>query len=173
MNEIAIGVEGAQVRLVADGAYYQEARRLMTAARSRLLCSLFIVDLATDRDPEQKVNSLLYELSAARWRGVDARLLVGGSRDNVDIAELGLSAVLRAAQVGLPCRLLAVQDVRGSHVKLVIADDWVLTGSHNWSGGAFTGQLQDSVLVRSADLAAYLGVAFERGWRRAGRREEA
>jgi phosphatidylserine/phosphatidylglycerophosphate/cardiolipin synthase-like enzyme len=49
-------------------------------------------------------------------------------------------------------------------VKLVVADDHVLTGSHNWSGGAFEGQVQDSVMVTSPDLAAYLSAVFETQW---------
>lgn len=64
-------------------------------------------------------------------------------------------------------RLLAARPRRGSHVKLVIADERVLTGSQNWSHGAFFEQTQDALLLDSAALAAQLGVLFAGQWQRA------
>jgi phosphatidylserine/phosphatidylglycerophosphate/cardiolipin synthase-like enzyme len=144
-------------------------RSLLAHAVQHLWCSLFIVDLLPLRDKKLGVDGILQELDAAVWRGVDTRLLVGGSRTNFTIAHIAELARARALELGVPCRWLTSKNVRGSHMKLVIADEYVLTGSHNWSAGAFGGrQTQDSILIASADFAAYASRVFARQWARAG-----
>lgn len=167
--QLPVGVAQARVRLVSDAAYSDEVRAISARAVRRLLCSIFIVDLSPLRDDELVVDAMLEELAAAAWRGVDTRLLVGGSRSNIDLAQLAEFARARAWQRGIRCRWLTSSDVRGSHVKLVVADDLALTGSHNWSPGAWSGlQYQDSVLIDSPDFAAYAADAFDHQWARAG-----
>jgi phosphatidylserine/phosphatidylglycerophosphate/cardiolipin synthase-like enzyme len=133
-----------------------------------VLCSVFIVDLHPGRDKDLLVDKMVIELQAARWRGADVRLLIGGSRTNADIAQLAVAARSRAAALGIPSRALMAAPVRGSHVKLVVADDTAFIGSHNWSVGAFTNQSQDSVAVDSDALSAFLADRFEEQWQRAG-----
>ena len=164
---VPLAVLRPKVRLVSDDQYLPVLRSLIANATWRCLCSLFLADLSPAGDRELLVDSVLLELQEARWRGVDARLLIGGSRSNFEIAELSELARARALQIGLPCRWLTSKKVRGSHTKVVVADDAVLTGSHNWSVGAFTDQSQDSLLVESADLAAYSAALFRRQWKRA------
>ncbi len=164
------GVGPAPVTLLADLGYAQGLLQTLRAARERLWCSVFIVDLTPTDQGRLVVDELLLTLAEAAWRGADARLLVGGSRDNIALAETADAARARALALGLPCRWLSSRAVRGSHCKLVIADDTVLTGSHNWSPGALVGeqQTQDSLCVRSAALASLAAQRFERQWRRAG-----
>ena len=157
----------AEIRLVPDASYLSELLRLFRDARERVWCSLFLVDLDPHVDAEVRVANLLRELALAHWRGIDVRLLIGGSRSNLDIAMAAATSFAVASRLRIPARGLGVLGKRGSHVKLVVADDWVLTGSHNWSFGAFTGQVQDSVAVRSADLAAYGANYILAQWRRA------
>lgn len=161
------GVQSARVHLVADADYAPVVSRVVDECTQRCTCSLFIVDLADGSDRELVVDTLLLRLQAAQWRGVQVQLLLGGSRDNFDIAEVALAARIRAERLGLPARLMASRDVRGSHVKLVVADDWTLLGSHNWSFGAFTNQTQDSLLFESPALAARMADYFDRQWGRA------
>jgi phosphatidylserine/phosphatidylglycerophosphate/cardiolipin synthase-like enzyme len=166
---IPFGVSRGQAALVADGAYQKALVGLATQASRRLLCSIFIVDVSPGADRSLPVEEFLAALAEAAWRGVDTRLLIGGSRNNVALIEAAESGRARALSVGISCRWLTSRNVRGSHAKLVIADDGVLTGSHNWSAGAAVGseQTQDSVLVRSPDLAALLAARFEEQWQRA------
>jgi len=94
----------------------------------------------------------------------------GGEVDQpaLEIAQTAFTAVRLARQHHVPARWLSrVGGTRGSHVKLVVADDNVLIGSHNWSGGAFSGQIQDSTVVTSAPLAARLASFFSSQWSRA------
>lgn len=162
-----VRVGGAEGRLVPDGAYAEELTRLIRLARERLWCSLFLIELNPQLDPQLRVPAVLRQLASAEWTGVDVRLLIGGSRSNLLIAEACATALIIARNLGIPARGLSGRDKRGSHVKLVVADDWVLTGSHNWSAGAFGDQVQDSVVIRSRDLASYLSNVFLAQWRRA------
>lgn len=166
---IPTAVAPARAHLVSDGEYNPALLGLLDSARMRLLCSLFIVDITATPNGGLMVDDLLMHLADARWRGVDVRLLVGGSRDNIALAEAADAARARARALGIDCRWLSSRNVRGSHAKLVIADDTVLTGSHNWSAGALSGehQTQDSVMVASRDLAAVLAQRFEAQWQRA------
>lgn len=160
-------VEDALVAPLADETYAPRLHAVIGAARRRCLCSVFIVDTWPFRANELRVDELLVELAATAWRGVDTRLLIGGSRSNLRLAEVALAARDRARELGIPCRwLTSAPRRRGSHVKLAVIDDDVLTGSHNWSAGAFEGQTQDSLHLRSADLAAVLAARFESQWRR-------
>jgi phosphatidylserine/phosphatidylglycerophosphate/cardiolipin synthase-like enzyme len=106
----------------------------------------------------------------ALQRGVDVRLLIGGSRSNVQIAEATIMANWRARQIGIPTRLISFKPKLSSHVKIVISDALTLAGSHNWSGGAFSGmQVQDSLLIDSADAAGFFASRFDRQWKAAKR----
>jgi phosphatidylserine/phosphatidylglycerophosphate/cardiolipin synthase-like enzyme len=166
---IPLAVGQALVRPIADQAYLPALLGLVAEARRRLLCSMFIVDVTPRLAGGFEIDDILGALAEARWRGVEVRLLIGGSRDNLALAEVAEAARARALTLGLSCRWLTSREVRGSHAKIVIADEHVLTGSHNWSPGAVAGsdQTQDSVLVRSADLAAVLTARFEAQWQRA------
>jgi phosphatidylserine/phosphatidylglycerophosphate/cardiolipin synthase-like enzyme len=166
---LPLGVTAGTARLVPDDAYPSTLLTLVAGAQLRCLCSIFLVDLTPLRDRKLIVDGVLRELAAAAWRGVDVRLLIGGSRDNIEIAEASDVARARALQLGLDCRWATSSPIRGSHAKLAVIDDEVLTGSHNWSVGAFTGQTQDSVRVSSPALAACLTDLFERQWAAAAR----
>jgi len=165
--QFRIGVRSAQVALVPEQKYPVVLSELIDQSRHRLLCSVFIVDLSPRRDRELEVDDTLHSMSGAVWRGVDVRLLIGGSRTNLELIELADAGRQRAISLDIPCRWLTASRRRGSHSKFVVADDSVLCGSHNWSPSAFRDSVQDSILVRSADLAAYLAAVFEKQWLRA------
>ena len=165
MKSYPIGVHGASCALVADQHYAEIVSRLIHSAEHYCLCCLFIVDPDPLDDLELRVDRVLLDLASAVWRGVDARLLIGGSRENWRIRDATLVAHQRARQYGIDSRLMAPNtEQRSIHDKWLVVDDDVLLGSHNWSGGAFSGQVQDSVLVRNTDLAAYFVHRFEQRW---------
>jgi phosphatidylserine/phosphatidylglycerophosphate/cardiolipin synthase-like enzyme len=167
MSALALGVSAGQARLVADQQYYDVACQLIAQARNICLASLFIVDLKTSgTEPDLKVYELLKLLQQAQWRGVRTRLLIGGSRENVIIAESAEIARYAGLRLDLECKWLTSEDVRGSHSKLVVSDNSMLIGSHNWSAPAFTNQIQDSLLIESSGLAAYFAAYFDRQWNR-------
>ena len=162
-----IGVTGAGVSLVSDASYYGTVRYLIEQATACCLVSVFIVDLNAHHDPDLKILQVLRALQDAAWRGVEVKLLIGGSAENLAIGEACRIALDAAAGLGLDCRLLTSDPRRGSHSKLVTVDDRVLSGSHNWSLSAFSGQIQDSLLITSPALASYMRAIFFQQWVRA------
>jgi phosphatidylserine/phosphatidylglycerophosphate/cardiolipin synthase-like enzyme len=155
-----------EVALVSDRRYPKVLRGMVQRARQRVWASLFMVDVNPAADPAHAVVNILQELAAARWRRVDVRLMVSGSRNNFAIAEAAATAVAVAHQLNIPTRWLGARERRGSHAKYVIADEEVLVGSHNWSPSAFLGSVQDSAWLRSPAVAAYLCALFAAQWLR-------
>jgi phosphatidylserine/phosphatidylglycerophosphate/cardiolipin synthase-like enzyme len=103
----------------------------------------------------------------AQRRGVDVRVLLGG--DETVASDLWI-----ANQVAL--QLLQVLDISvrnyrsgfrtNSHSKVVlIDDDWLVLGSHNWSPRSFSVGLDDSIAICSAPMAAELRGRFLHTWR--------
>lgn len=163
--QLPVGVGPARCALVADASYPSTLVSLVAAANRRCWASVFIVDTSS---ATRWFAPLFAELEGAVWRGVDVRMVLGGSRTAFAIAErvAGARSALHAR--GIPCRWLTAVPGRGSHAKVVVSDDHVLVGSHNWSPGAFEGQRQDSLLVRSPDLAAAMAGYVGAQWARAG-----
>jgi phosphatidylserine/phosphatidylglycerophosphate/cardiolipin synthase-like enzyme len=157
----------AGVRLVADAEYMDELLALVRAAQQRVWCSVFLIDVTSAYDEPQRVMLVLRELVAARWRGCDVRLVIGGSRTDVSLAVHAAAALRVARRLGVPARWSTEHDRRGSHVKCVLADDRVLMGSHNWTPGAFTTEVEDSLLIHSRDLAAPIAELLIAQWLRA------
>ena len=147
---------------VFDRAYDSVASRLITNAVSRCLCTMFIVDILP-RARRFLVDDLLHQLQMACRRGADVRVVVSGSNDTLAILESSAIANRRLHQLGVPVRW-AAQSARSNHSKVLLCDDQVLIGSHNWSADAFRGSTQDSVLVSSPDLCDAITQSFDRAW---------
>ena len=167
MNTKIAGTRSSQIALISDDKYYAVIKNIISRSTRICLASLFIVDLKSGSlDRDLKVYHVLKLLKEAQWRGVKVKLIIGGSRDNLLIAESAEAARSVALNIGLECKWLTSIDIRGSHSKFIVADDFVLSGSHNWSAPAFTNQIQDSLLVRSSALAAYCQAIFYQQWNR-------
>jgi phosphatidylserine/phosphatidylglycerophosphate/cardiolipin synthase-like enzyme len=160
-------VTGASCELLPDGAYSLALRQSLQSATRRCLCSMFIIDVE-GQCSTHCVTDVIEDLEEAVWRGLDVRVLIGGSRSTFAIAQAAAIAVEHLTARGIPARwLTAERGVRGSHAKTVVADASVLLGSHNWSPGAFHRDTQDSVRIGSAALAEFLAIDFDTRWREA------
>ena len=166
MKVASLGAVNADVALVHDETYPQVLRDMIRNAQTYLFASVFIVEICPARDPDLMVDGVLRMLRGALWRGVDVRLIIGGSRNNLQIAEISLMAESLAKRYALPAKWLTKLNVQGSHAKFVVADNRVLLGSHNWSPGAFSGQVQDSVFLRDQGIASRLREIFLEQWER-------
>ena len=158
-------------RMVPDGEYHTTVIRLLRSSVGRCHCSVFILDHDLRKDIEFRVDGVLVELASAAWRGVDTKLLIGGSRRNREIRGAAMLAWARARELGIDTRLAAASKNNESHAKLVITDRHVLLGSHNWSRGMFGAETQDSVLLEGPALAAALDTYFANTWMKAARDE--
>lgn len=154
MMRPGLGTHGSRVMLVDDENYERTVRFLVERSRHRCLASIFIVDLQVAGN-ESPVGALLESMAEASARGVDVHLSIGGSSENIAIARSCEGAAARCQQLGIRHRLLSKTD-QSLHRKVLVCDDQVLLGSHNWSAGAFRSQTQDSVLIDDSALAAWL-----------------
>jgi len=109
------------------------------------------------------LEGLLRALAGACWRGVDARLLIGGERSNATAVQVAALARRRAAELEVPCRWLTAVPGLSGHAKVVICDENVVVGSRSWSEGAPEAP-SDSVCVTSASLSLRLGKRFDQQW---------
>lgn len=153
------------VLLVPDGEYRPILRTLIRNAQVSVLANIFIVDPSPRRDKNGIIADLIEELVDSKWRGIDVRLIIGGSRRNFEIALCTQLAHQISKRLGLKVAYYSALKGPGTHSKYVIVDDsFVLIGSHNWSSDAMTNQTQDSILIRSRDLAGLLTIEFEKEW---------
>ena len=165
--KLPLGAVGGQAVLLSDGDYAAFALHAFKSARLRILASVFIIDPRVGDAPEPQVYNLLQACRDAMLRGADVRILIGGSRSNHEIAASAQTAWDLCRALELNAYWLTATETRGSHSKVVVADDTVITGSHNWSAGAFGGQSQESIAIHSPDLAAVCARIFEGQWIRA------
>lgn len=155
----------AMCELVVDDLYRDVLRREIQSAVRRCLVTMFIIDLKSHCITNCVVE-VIDDLEEAKWRGVDVRVLIGGSRSTFAIAEAAAIAQDHLSSRAIPNRwMTSTKGERGSHAKMVVIDETVLLGSHNWSPGAFYSDTQDSIRIVSKSLAEYFAVEFERGWR--------
>ena len=73
-----------------DGDYFENVLQVIRSAHLRCYSSMFIVDYALDDQAEFRIDHILLEMSSANWRGVDTKLIIGGSRTNSRILSLSL-----------------------------------------------------------------------------------
>ncbi len=143
--------------------------RLIDKSTRVVAATVFIVDPRPETDPGARVPLLLDALARARWRGVDARLLVGASRETPGIELANRVARAYAERIGVPCRqYVPGRGTKSLHAKYLVADDQVVVGSHNWSHQSLQLDSELSVAVRSPDLATALGERFLQDWNRSG-----
>ncbi|MCB0634624.1 MAG: phospholipase D-like domain-containing protein [Saprospiraceae bacterium] len=162
---------GVGIKPVFDGEYYPTIIQLIRSADHQCYCSIFIIDHNLKNDADLLVDQILIELANAKWRGVDVKLLIGGSRDNAQIRKTAILAAERAKKLALDYRLASASKNNSNHSKLVIVDNYVLTGSHNWSRGMFGEETQDSVLLENGALAVALTQYFTENWNKSEQHE--
>jgi phosphatidylserine/phosphatidylglycerophosphate/cardiolipin synthase-like enzyme len=164
MFQIPAGLKKADVSLVADGNYYSVISNLLKDYRQLIWISMFIIDLNTANKNFLKVHQLLLDLKNADWEGSNVKVLVSGSKDNIEIASTSLTTFEYIKALKIPCKTCMTVDKQPNHSKIMIIDDMVLLGSHNWSPGAFSNQHQDSVLIKSKEFSSYCKLLFLYQW---------
>jgi phosphatidylserine/phosphatidylglycerophosphate/cardiolipin synthase-like enzyme len=164
MKKPNVGIDNAVVSFVPDRKYKDTAELLVLRAKSRIYASVFILEILGDDEFDLSVANLLDRVKEAHDRGVYVRLLIGGSRSNYDIQDTTETALEYCTIRGIPTQLVSASADRTSHQKILVVDDHVLLGSHNWSPGAFGGQTQDSVLIEDSRLASYFAFQIGQQW---------
>lgn len=167
--KIKVGVTSARTTLVCDHDYFPTLSAMVRQAYRRVSASIFIVDMNPDGEDFARIHALFVELKNAMWEGCDVRLIISGSKTNMQIAQAAMTSHQMALSMGLRSVTPMASDAELSHAKYVVADDYVLLGSHNWSPDDEDHQSQDSVLIRSAAYASYCRHTFDQQWKRIAR----
>lgn len=110
-------------------------------------------------------NILMTELARARRRGVEVKVILEGSHVKM-VNDANLNSAEWLLERGIEARIFPVFPVM--HTKLVLIDDEiVVVGSHNWTAAAIHLNNESSVLVRCRRTARRLRVYFDRAEQRA------
>lgn len=129
---------------------------------------MFIVDTNRGHDPDLEVRELLKLLAYKSWMGIDVRIIIGDSPDNLDIK--GMNAIARhfLQQKGINARRYQGPKKSTHNKFLIIDDNSVIIGSHNWTANAFSRSVEDSIAIQSSGLVAELSKKFLTSWAMSG-----
>ncbi len=140
----------------------------LRTARKRVLAVQFIADLRPEADPHRDVRALATALAHAADRGLDVRVVLSHFISDRAMLEPNRVFARWLAPRGVDLRLYRPREGsarKDMHSKFVLIDDvWVALGSHNWTMGAFGANHEQSIALRSADVAARLRGTFEGLW---------
>ena len=150
-----------------DTEYHDFVRQQIATAKTRIWISMFTINATIRSDGDLRVRNLLKCLALAQRRGVDVRVLLGG--DETVASDLWIAnqvAIEFLRVVGLSVRNYRSAESTNSHSKVVLVDnDWLVLGSHNWSPRSLSEGLDDSIAICSAPMADELRGRFLRTWR--------
>lgn len=133
-------------------------------AKKRIWASIFIVDARLYTDPTRHVRTLLDSLAAARERGIEIRLLIGSSANSASIFVANATSAMVMQDLGIPVKHFNSR--QSTHSKyLLIDDDWVVLGGHNWTCGSLHRHIDSSVAVRSPAMRQALASEFGDHWK--------
>ena len=132
---------GDHVVYLPGRAYLDFVRRLIRGARRRVYVAMFAATLSPS--PRELIGAV-----------AESR-----AREKLVVLEAGDSAPLSDNE-----RVIEYLRTRGvkavlapggntQHLKLVVADDWVIVGSHNWTERALARNDEVSIAIRSRKLA--------------------
>ena len=148
-----------------DEDYYWFVLDEIHRAKRRIWMSIFIMDVTRESDPEQRVRSLIRALRDASWRGVKVRVMTGDVYDIFSIRESNKIARQFLRTRRIVARRHPSPGRSGTHDKYILFDDdLVVLGSHNWTDRAFRQNLEDSIAVKSRDVASAIEKEFLSNW---------
>lgn len=154
---------GEKVIQLSDDDYYYFLVNAIKKAKKKIYAVIFIVDPL--KDPGHRIGKLLGELSYARWRGLDVRLIVGHSQRTFVIDMCGRAAKKYGDSIGVPVKFANPQDDSSLHSKYLILDDkLVIVGSHNWTNIDIFRNNEDSLALYSREIALELNREFYEIW---------
>jgi phosphatidylserine/phosphatidylglycerophosphate/cardiolipin synthase-like enzyme len=152
-----------------DDQYIAFVRACLRGARQRVLAQQFVVDPRPEEDRQGEVRYLLHALAEAAHRGLDVRVLLAQVFVErplpIDINEPSARFLIkRGVRVRRYPEALGVQ----MHAKALVVDDQiVIAGGHNWTPSAFRINSETSIVLKSEECAAYISERFETLWSKA------
>ncbi len=166
MNNICLKVYKTEnVIPLSNDDYYYYLMGKINNAKYRVYASIFIINSLISKDVELKVRDLIKNLAYAKWRNVDVRIIFGNSK-NCEIKTANETTARYMHSLGISVKQYESLFRSSLHSKYVIIDDeLIILGSHNWSNGAFAKNLEDSVAIYSKELNTILNDEFHKLWK--------
>jgi phosphatidylserine/phosphatidylglycerophosphate/cardiolipin synthase-like enzyme len=146
------------VLFLPDDAYYGNLTWYLDRANKSVYVVMYVVKFDTSQynDP---VNVILRKLVDLHKRGVDVKVVVDDETKNSYPATINY-----LVGNGVPVRLDESQG-RTTHCKIVVIDDqYVFIGSHNWTESALKYNHEATLLVNSSELASQVVKYIESIW---------
>lgn len=149
-----------------DGHYLPFLRASFGAATRSILVQQFVIDPRPDEDERGEVRYLLHALAEAAHRGLDVRVLLAEVLVERPLPiDLNEPAARFLCARGVSVRRVPERTGIQLHAKSILIDgELVISGSHNWTPGAFQGNTESSVAIMSVDACLLLTQRFEALW---------
>jgi len=147
-----------------DRHYYYFLRNAIESAKYRIWGSIFLVNVTREHDYHLEVRDIIKLLSYKRSLGINVRVIIGHSKTTPAIREAD-----EIARRYMHSRGILVRRYKGTktstHSKYVIIDDdLVVLGSHNWTMNAFSKSKEDSIAIYSKEINRELDRQFLATW---------
>ena len=149
--------------------FVQQTLYQIQQAEKRIWVMLYV--LRREQSGTGPVTQLIEALVEAQQRGVDVRIVLDQSKrwKSDEIEGKNSDSVDWLNDLGLPVLLDDLS--RRTHAKSVIIDDqWVIIGSHNWTMSALAYNVELSVLINDTAMVELVETEFQQipGWLHSG-----
>lgn len=171
MNAPGQDFSPARITLLKDSAYFDALLGSIRSAQKSIWAHVFSFNLRPADDGGLIVRSVARALGDAVSRGIQVRILLGGTAQKPLTLPAGNILAQRfLAGLGVECRVFRGADRDASHAKYFLIDgDTLVCGSHNWSPRALSTGVDTAVALRSRKVATAAGALFQAAWKRAER----
>lgn len=146
--------ENVTGRVILGTQYPYEVLPLIENAERRVSVVMFYISYDPQK-ADSKVNALVDALIAAKRRNVEVTVVMDKDKEGDVYSSRLINAptyhLLKENKV--PVYFDTVE--AATHSKIVVADDQVVIGSHNWTLGSFYKYDDVSVKITSSDAAQY------------------
>ena len=140
--------------------FVQATLKRIHSAEERIWVMLYV--LRREHSGTGPVTQLVEALAKAQQRGVDVRVVLDQSKrwQSDEIEGKNTDAAAWLGDLGIP--VLIDELTQRTHAKaLLIDDDWVIIGSHNWTMSALAYNVELSVMLHDAELAELVAKEFQ------------
>ena len=158
--------------LTSDGIHlsnseYREAiRYCLLGAKKVIRSSLFAIDIRPESDLNGDVVSILRSLSLCSRRGISTSVILDSARAGTLSVMINRPPELYLSLRGVPVRFWdSRNEKRTQHSKIVVIDDYVFIGNHNWTHNSFNNNEEASVLLKGSAISTLALETFDEQWR--------
>ncbi len=157
---LAYSLPAEDVQWVMDAQYFQVAKKLIQEAKQSIQVMMFEMGYY-DQFPNTPSNLLIKELIGARKRGVKVQVILEVKEEEDRASKRNRQSGKILSDGGV--EVIYDPPFKTTHAKLMVVDGRLtLLGSTNWTYYALTSNNEDSVLIRSQELARAMMDYFNR-----------